>query len=301
MGAGAAFATICYLRCSSSWCPPSMRAFGDGTLTIGVMIGAFLAEAPLVISIQILGLHKSLYLLVALGIILISLIGFLLQDGPYIPAKSVPLIKSLVHIIKNRNNWVLAAYSGCAFAPLAVFGGLWGIPFLQAAYHFPKTLSAGLISLCYIGFGIGGPIFGLLASRYQRYLLLMLSGIIISLLSLISIVYFPFQNQIIIAILMLLLGFGTSSFMVGFTIGKTINNIFLAGSIVAFINSGDAILGAITEPTIGKILDALYLGNQKYAQIFTLHDYQIALSLLVIYLLIAIVCLFRLKNIINCY
>ena len=284
MGMGGAFATICYLRCTASWCSNKSLAFAGGCLTIGVMLGALLAEAPLAIAIKHTGIEASLSLISITGLILALISALYLRDGNKISGQPQNWWLEFKTILKKKENWLLAAYSGFAFAPLAVFGGLWGTPFLQASHHFDKTTAAGLVSLCYVGFGIGGPLFGYLSDRKGARQKWMLIGLVVSLVFLINIVYLPTNSQWLIAFLMLGLGFGTGSFMLGFTYGKEINNIALAGSIVAFINSGDALLGAITEPLFGKVLDLGYHGTRHHFHTFSAHDFRAAFILLVCYL-----------------
>ena len=85
-------------------------------------------------------------------------------------------------------------------------------------------------------------------------------------------------------------GFGTGAFMLGFAIGKEMNSIALSASVVALINTGDAILGAISEPLAGKVLDLLWHGKiVDGAHYFSVHDYHIALLMLPGYLLLAVV------------
>jgi MFS family permease len=296
MGAGGAFATVCYLRCTTSWCPPKLRSLADGSLTLGVMLGAFCAQAPLALSIKQFGLQSSLWMMVAVGICLAVTMYLFLSDGSYIPHKRITIVHAFKQIIGKQQNWLLAAYSGLAFAPLAVFGGLWGTPFLQASYHYDKPIAATMISLCYIGFGIGGPLFGYLAKKCNSYFKCMFAGLLISFIALCFIVYVHLSSSYFLDAAMILLGLGTGGFMLGFTLGKSLNSIILSATIVAFINSGDAILGAVTEPMIGKILDVFYAGHQKYAQIFSIADYHKAFVLLIIYLLLAAICLLRLHR-----
>jgi MFS family permease len=299
MGAGGAFATICYLRCTASWCSKKVRSLADGSLTIGVMLGAFFAEAPLALSIKHLGLQQSLLLVVVVGAGLTAISYIYLQDGDYIQPAQKNIFSAFKIMLLKTENWLLAGYSGFAFAPLAVFGGLWGTPFLQVEHHFSKAVASGIISLCYIGFGVGGPALGFLSDKTKDMTNIMLTGIVISIITLACIIYLPITNIYLLALLMIGFGFGTGGFMLGFSYGKSLNKVILAGSIVALINSGDAILGAVTEPLIGKLLD---LGGRAHnnAISFSVHDYQAAFSVLLGYLCIAsifLICLrFRMRS-----
>lgn len=285
MGVGSAFATICYLRCTANWCTAKTIAFAGGCLTIGVMVGACLAQAPLALSIQDFGMVHSLLGIAFIGFLLAGINACFLRDKKSSAHKKRVTFADVKTLFTKKQNWILAGYSGFAFAPLAVFGGLWGTPFMQAAHHFDKPISAGLVSLCYVGFGFGGPIFGYLSDKRgfrQRWMII---GLVTSMVFLLFILYVPTDNKIILSFFMLGLGFGTGSFMLGFTIGKETNSLILAGSIVAFINSGDALLGAISEPLIGKVLD----NQSPHSLYFTAPEFRIAFMLLMGYLIISLV------------
>ena len=85
--------------------------------------------------------------------------------------------------------------------------------------------------------------------------------------------------------------------MLGFVIGKEINKIALAATVIALINTGDAIFGAISEPLIGKFLDRGWAGQiVKGVHYFSVHDYHQAFLLLPVYLLIAVILVFFIKE-----
>jgi hypothetical protein len=66
---------------------------------------------------------------------------------------------------------------------------------------------------------------------------------------------------------------------------------------VALINTGDALLGSFTEPMIGKLLDLFWQGKiVNGVHYFSTRDFQLALSLLPVYLLLALGCLLILKR-----
>jgi hypothetical protein len=91
---------------------------------------------------------------------------------------------------------------------------------------------------------------------------------------------------------LLAFGIGTGGFMLGFAVGKESNPLWLAATIIAFINSGDALLGAITEPLVGKTLDINWHGlMQGGARVFDVAAYHIAFAILIIYLILAVVAL----------
>lgn len=296
MGVGAAFATVSYMKMAAVWFKPKHFPLVGGLLTVGVMLGALLAEAPLSYLSGEIGWSHSVRWIGYFGLIIGVLFLLLVRERPQAHDRVVSNVKPKEHVklkhildmLMDKRNWLLALYSGLAFAPLAVFGGLWGTPFIHISYGISLTESAFCVSMVYVGFGLGGPIFGYLASKTRRAYLWMQVGLVLSCTMLLMIVYVPGWSEALLIILMVLFGFGTSAFMLGFWVGKELNNVILAGSIVALINTGDAVFGGITDPAIGGLLDTF---NNHHSwngiPIFFAVDYQLAFFILPIYLIVA--------------
>ena len=192
-------------------------------------------------------------------------------------------------LLGKRCNWYLMAYSGLAFSPLAVFGGLWGNPFLEVSLGLSKTEAAGLTSMMFLGLAVGGPLLGYIASRKQCSFKMMFCGSLLSLVSLSAVIYLP-MSAMAVAVGLFLFGFGTGSFMLGFDLGKNLNHLGLAASVIALINTGDALIGAVSEPFIGKLLDLASDGLHQGAH-YSLSQFHYAFGLLPLYLLLALLCL----------
>lgn len=74
--------------------------------------------------------------------------------------------------------------------------------------------------------------------------------------------------------------------MLGFAIGKEINPIFVSATVIALINTGDAIFGAFTEPLIGFFLDMGWTGKiVDGARYFNVQEYRLAFTVIPAYLL----------------
>jgi len=300
MGIGAAFATVSYMKIAAIWFPPEKFAFTGGLLTVAVMIGALSGQTPLAYIVTLSGWQRSLFYCAILGFI-IALFHYSIvrdnQTGKINTFHTVNL-KSLLKLLTYKYNWYLMFYSGLAFAPLIVFGGLWGNPFLQEAYHLSKTNAASFTSLLFIGLAIGGPLLGFISDKINTRVPIMAAGVIISFLSIFLVIYMPEQKLFLLGLELLLFGFGTGAFMLGFALGKEINPFIYAASIIALINTGDAIFGAFTEPLIGKFLDLTWQGSiVGGVQYFSVSEYQSAFAILLLYLLGALITLWPLRKV----
>jgi predicted MFS family arabinose efflux permease len=298
MGIGVAFATVAYMKLAATWFSPKRYAFISGLLVTGAMAGAVFGLAPLSLMVNSLGWRDSLLVTGFMGLTLAILFACIVRDTPDTGSASKNThvnhvsFKDILKVFKNKQNWLLTLYSGLAFSPAVIFGGLWGSPFLEQAFALSKTESASMISLMFIGLGIGSPLIGIIAEHIGNKRLVMFSCTLTSCILLSLILYWHMPMWLLGTALFL---FGTflGSFMLVFTIGKELNDIRQTATVIAMINTSDAVLTGLTEPAIGKLLDLTWDGKMvNGAHYFSLQSYYLGLSVLPIYLLIATLLLF---------
>lgn len=301
MGIGVAFATVAYMKLAADWFPPKQYAFVSGLLATAAMAGAVFGQAPLAWLIGNYGWRSCLAGVGVVGIGLSLLFFLIVRDAPRSvyqkDVSSSSFYQDLFQLLKNKQNWLLTLYSGLAFSPVAIFGGLWGNPFLEQAYQLSKTQAASLVSLVFIGLGLGGPILGLVSDRLNNRRHVMLSCTILSAIAISIVLYYHDLSIGFLSLLLFLFGFGLGSFMLVFAIGKESNPIRLTATVAALINTSDAVFDAITEPLIGKLLDLGWDGTLvNGVHHFSLQSYQSALSILPLYLVAGTILLFWLKE-----
>lgn len=292
MGFGAAFATVGYMKMAAMWFPPERFAFVGGLLATAAMAGALFGEAPLSWLVDHSGWRQALEWCGLLGIVFALLFFTVARDNTAAMAAhdQQPILPRVKRVFLNKQNWLVTIYSGLAFSPVAVFGGLWGNPFLQEAYHISHTGAASLISMVFIGLAIGGPALGYLADAFTGRKPMMFAGTLLAFVCILAVIYLPGQPYWLLSVLLFGFGFGVGSFMLGFAVGTANNERVLAATVVAMINTGDAIMGAFTEPLVGKLLDLGWHGKLvDGARYFLVQDYHFALALLPVYLLVATV------------
>jgi MFS family permease len=301
MGAGVAFATIAYMKLGAVWFPPRHYALISGLLASSAMAGAVFGTAPLALIINHIGWRSCLSAVGIVGFVLAFLFIVIVRDTSATTqeARSDIPMKAVLSVFKSPQNWLLTLYSGLACAPMIVFGGLWGNPFLQQAFHLSKTEASSLVSLVFIGLGLGSPLFGMLSmlsDQPQSRKKLMFYGTLFAMISVSIVLYSPTLPVWLIACLLFSFGLGLGAFPLVFTIGKEINSPLLTATVISMINASEAFLDAITEPAIGKILDLGWDGTiLNGVHIFSTISYRIALSILPIYLLVAALLLFWIK------
>lgn len=302
MGVGAAFATVSYMKMAAVWFKPEQFAFVSGLLATAAMIGSMAGQAPLALLVSHIGWQNSLFYCGIGGLCLSSCYVLVVRDHPPLkisnakPVQKITL-KDVLALLRKKFNWLLMLYSGLTFSPVAVFGGLWGVPFLEEAHHITKTQAASLTSLMFLGLALGGPILGYISDRLGKRYPVMYFGLILSLINLSLAIYYPQLNNGLTGVCLFLFGFGTGAFMLGFAIGKECNPAPLAATVIALINTGDALFGAFSEPLVGKVLDTFWQGKLHHrTPYFSVHDFHLALLLLPVYVIAALILLTLLKR-----
>ncbi len=303
-GAGAAFAAVNCLKLIANWFPFRHFAFMAGLMMTMAMLGAVGGQAPLAAFIQKMDWRRAMEIIGIAGFILAGLFWLIVRDKSpdhererHIVSTKISLMESIKRVFKNPQAWWLSVYSGFAFAPVMVFGGLWGVSFISEAFKLTQNLSAQMVSLIFIGFAIGAPVFGLFSDFIGQRRIVMLWGTIVALFSITAVIYVPGISSYALAFCLLLFGFSISSFLLCFTMIREISLPILAATAIGFMNAFDALLGALTDPLTGKFLDLTWDGTMvDGARVFSVTAYKAAFITLPACLLISIVSLFKIKE-----
>jgi len=259
------------------------------------MLGAVGGQAPLSFLVSDYGWRISLKIIAAIGIILSVLYVIIVRDKKISRTTGTNQIKSSFnfwYILKNKQAWLLSIYSGLAFAPVSVFGGLWGVPFLQQAYIFSAQDSAIAVSWIFIGFAVGAPLLGWSSDKMGMRKPIMMLGTLLALLSLLIVIYSAMLPLKFVSLLLFLFGFGASGFFISFAMIREIFPLLLTATVLGFMNTFDSICEAISEPFVGVFLDMTWSGViHDDVHHFSTLGYKLALSLLPLYLIVAFVVL----------
>ena len=300
-GMGAAFSAISCLKMIANWFPAKKFSFMVGLMMTMAMLGAVGGQAPLAAFIDAFDWRQSLQILglagLALGLFFWLIVRNKAPHHDLIPVASPHLLISLLKILKTPACWWLSIYSGLAFAPVMVFGGLWGVSFLEAAFGLTPLRAAQSVSLIFIGFALGAPLFGWLSNILGKKRPIMFLGTFLALLSISIVIYLPVLPPIIIAALLFFFGFFISTFLLSFSMIADISSLAMAATAIGFMNTFNALIGAFSDPFSGKLLDLNWDG-QIYdgIRIFSVEAYQIAFLAIPLYLIIALFLLIRIKE-----
>lgn len=304
MGAGAAFAAVSCLKLVSNWFAHKQFAFMAGLMMTFAMFGAVIGQAPLVAFIKALEWRTAMLYIGFFGILFGFVFYLVVRDRPDDTKKhkgktqpSLGVFESLRKILKNPQTWWLSLYSGFAFAPVMVFGGLWGVSFISEAYRLEQSMAAQAVSLIFIGFAVGAPVLGWFSNWIGKRRIVMFWGTLVALLTISAVVYTPGLSNTFLMALLFLFGFSISGFLLCFTMLTEITSSVLVGTAIGFMNAFDALFGALTDPLTGKFLDMSWTGKLlEGARIYSIDSYKLAFLILPITLILALITLIGIKE-----
>jgi MFS family permease len=303
-GIGAAFAAVSSLKLIANWFPLKQFAFMTGLMMTLAMLGAVGGQAPLAAFIAAMEWRQALMLIGAGGLVLALLFWCVVRDTA--PSqirektssfRKITLWDSLKQICKNPQSWWLSIYSGLAFAPVMVFGGLWGVSFTAEAYELSLNTAAQFVSLIFIGCAVGAPVLGWLSDWLGRREVVMFWGTLLAFITLSLVIYAPTFSLYTLAVLLFLFGFAISSFLLSFTMIREISLPMLAATAIGFMNTFDAFVGGFTDPLTGVFLDLGWDGLViEGVRVFSASTYKVAFLTLPAYLVIALLTMLKIKE-----
>ena len=133
------------------------------------------------------------------------------------------------HRRAHRQTWLIALAGLGTSAPLLGFAGLWGVPFLEAAYGLPRARPRRDIDALR-RLGRGAPLFGWLSDRIGRRKTPLLAGIALETVALAAIVYVAGLAGGALGGLCFATGFLGSAQIVGFALVKENHPVALSGT-----------------------------------------------------------------------
>lgn len=296
IGIGSAFAVLGTFKLGANWFPPNRFALICGlTLMIG-MIGAIGAGTPLAFLISYFHWRPTLFGLAIFGFILSIVLWLWVRDTPNNqvtvsksePHASLNLLTGLFYILQKKQNWIIAIYGGLMFCPTSAFAAFWGVPFLMVKYNIDRPLAAGAISMFFLGWVFGGPLFGWISDTIKRRLPTLYIGAIGVLITMTLIIYV----QMPISLLYIVLfggGFFTAAFLPSFSIIREINSPNTTATGLGFMNALNMVGGAFLQPLIGWLLDLQWNGViENNIRVYNVTNYSYALALFPIIIFIAL-------------
>lgn len=282
MGIGSAFSFIGALLLVSRWFRPQYFAAIAGIVGLMSSLGAIAGEAPLAAAVAHWGWRHSIEWIAYAGGFLAIIVYLVVRDGPPDLLNQYRLtqpgeMKRLRDVCGNRETWWIALYSFAIWAPIVAFA-LWGVPFLEKAYHLDTSTASLACSMMWLGIGLGGPVVGWWSDNMgRRCTPLTLCGMI-GLVSVTAVIYVALPTTMLF-VFMFLFGIASSAIGLAFAVVKDNNHFHYVGTAIGLNNMATVAGGALFQPLVGILLSSHSTGvMQAGIPVYAVSDYRIALA-----------------------
>ncbi|MDP1604118.1 MAG: MFS transporter [Legionella sp.] len=314
VGFGSAFAFVGVLKLATIWLPEDKLAMVSGMASALGTIGAMVGDNLLGILVINVGWSQTVNLTAYFGIGLIFLLWFGIRDKKSGHQQHTGTIGSfrtsmidLGIIIRNKQMWINGMFGCLVYLPATVFAELWGIPYLKHAHGLTQEGADFANSLLFLGFTIGAPLMGYISDKLKRRKPPMFLGATGAAIVMMVLLYMPGLNQTAINTLMVLLGLLYSAQCIVFAVGRELSPNEAAGTAIAMTNMVVMLGAMFLQPLVGRLLDLSLSSHMaalpidklpldKLQQFYTADDYQFALSIIPLGIIIAAILTFFLKE-----
>jgi MFS family permease len=285
---GSAFALGITLKIITSNFDGIKRSLLSGiTLTVGVL-GPILGAA---IIKYVLQLHDW-----RIAVIIISLSGFILFILSFAFIKNTndvtndSLFKGVFSQVKHCFSLPILVYAiiaGGIYAPVCVFGDLWGVRFLTTKFSIAETDAINISSSLYIGLAIGSLILPYLSEKLNRLNSTIIFSLVINAILFSVMIFSHDLTMDKLYFLVMLIGFFCGVEMICFNAAWKIVPRNCTGLTVGVINSLSLIFNAIFQHIVGILIDLMWDGQVSTSgmRIYTEDNYIIGISSIPVLLL----------------
>lgn len=298
IGFGASFAFVGMAYICSHYFSAKRRTLLLGLANSVGMLGAACGTAPLSFFTTTFGWRGSMSFLGIIGVIFAISLFFIIGKSAHthsLPFKG--LFANLKKLMKNSYTWINGMIALLIYATTTAFGGLWGVPFLENVYGLSATEASSCISMIFVGWLVGGPVVGYISDFIPKRRTLLLWGSCLTFLTLILLLYVSSIPLFAVYLLIFLVGFFSAVQLLCFTVSVEINSKKVKASALALTNAMVAFGGSLVLPIVGLLLDFRWDGRMEDGiRVYSARDYQSALSILPLCLLLAFIFSLLLKE-----
>jgi sugar phosphate permease len=267
VGASVGVAFVTCMKLAGHWFPANRFATVTGVALLLGNFGGVLAGVPLSEAISAFGWRATMVASAAFTFAMAVAVWVVVRDDPrergfdsfvhasVVESGSLPPMRALRRVTAQRETWLLLAAGGLSAAPVLVFAGLWGVPYLTQVYGIGRSHAAALTSTMLIAWAIGGPTLGAISDRLGRRKPPYLAANVASATLWGVFLFWGGIPRILLYPLFVAIGFTSGALIIGFAQSREANHPGAAGAVGGVVNLGPLGFAALMQPLLGGILD----------------------------------------------
>lgn len=298
-GLGASFCLLSCLMLASRWFPPRRLALVTGLIVTMGMAGGTLSQTPMALLAIHLGWRGAVMVNSAIGLIFWVLMYLFVQERPSVAEKDysrinqrpeqMPFRQGIKLAFGNLQNWYCGLYTSFLNMPLMVIGGLWGSIFLQQMHGMTMAQAATVSSMLFVGTIVGSPVFGIASDLCRNRKIPMFIGAVISLLSVLWLIYgnsFSFWGAMA---LFWFIGFITSAQILSYPTITESNPRALTGTALGLASALIMAGAGVSQTIFGFLIDLRWNHVvESGIAVYSAKDYHLAMTMFFVVLVLGL-------------
>ena len=287
MGIGSSFAALSALNITAQYFSPQKSAMLTGLLLTCGALGGMLGQSSVHILLDQYGFQSTMIMIGFMGLSLAFLLFMVIPEkdthrnlvssnkSSFIFNEKESPIKAM---LTNKNVWLLMIYAALMYAPYLVLQSVWGKPFIEEALGVSSQQSSNLLQILMLGFLLGSPGLGYISDKYNQRKSVLIASAISTAVCILSL--FSTADKLLFAILLFLIGFCSSGFLISFTMLKQNVSLQTRSISMGIMNTINTLGGIALPPIIGSLV-------QSYTDIQSHKPYLCSLKILPLIIFIA--------------
>ncbi len=300
LGVGSSFAFAGALKLAAMWLPANRFALFAGACTSLGMLGGMIGDVTLTWGIEKTSVQTMFHISFWSGVVLLLLFLFFLENKKKYSTEGIDssfkaVFRGLYSIMTRPEFWFVGLMGATLYLSLSGWAELWGVDYIATRFDLPKssTLAGRINSLIFFGWLVGSPLMGWLSDKIRVRVRMLLVGSFIAAMIGFALLWLPIKNILLVQTLSLLFGLVSSSQILVFAYARDQVGADLMATAASFMNLIVMCGGMVAQPLVGALLRLTTpTGTQADSAIFSVHQYQLALSFVPVMMLFGgIVCL----------
>ncbi len=287
VGFGSAFAYVGVLKIANLWLPRRYFAMVAGFCTALGMLGAISGGVLMAKFVGLTGWQHALSSAALLGLILACALWAVIRDNSdreittlgRASHRGKTIWMELLEVVKSKQLWINGLIGCLTFLPLTAFAEFWAVSYLEQI-GLSKDAAALGASMVFLGFAIGGPIWGRISDQIKsRRTPLMLGSVSAAAIALI-IINSQITHIYALYFLQFLLGFLASAQILVFAVGEDTCRPGMSATTVSFTNFVVMLGGMALQPLVGIFLDRFQTITASGEVLIATQDFKRALLIM---------------------